>query len=186
MDDKETPCLDLTRMVLSRRQFLLGGGATMVILMVPGWRQGGLPRPMRARLAGYPRQRIGQISPLKLNQPVEFRYPYDHPNCRSYLIKLGTPAGGGVGPQKDIVAFNSLCTHMGGPLQGRYNAEHQVLGPCPIHLTTFDLTRHGMVISGHATQALPQVMLETERDDLYAIGVLGLIFGFHDNKAAPV
>jgi arsenite oxidase small subunit len=47
-----------------------------------------------------------------------------------------------------------------------------------LHLTTFDLTRHGMVISGHATESLPQIVLEVQGDDIYAVGVQGLVYGY--------
>lgn len=97
------------------------------------------------------------------------------------LVKLGAPASGGVGPKGDIVAFSTLCTHMGGPLAGTYKAEHKVLGPCPLHLTIFDMTRHGMVVAGHATESLPQVVLEVKGDNIYATGVLGLIYGKRNN-----
>ena len=40
-----------------------------------------------------------------------------------------------------------------------------------------------MVVAGHATEALPQVFLELEGDDIYAIGVLGLIYGYSSNVA---
>jgi arsenite oxidase small subunit len=66
---------------------------------------------------------------------------------------------------------------MGGPLDGTYKAKYQVLGPCPLHLTTFDLTKHGMVASGHATESLPQIVLELQGDDIYAVGVMGLVYG---------
>lgn len=168
-----------------RRRFLFGSTATLVTVMLPRWPWGGPLRPVRARMAGYERRRIGRLSALRLGQPLEFAYPYDHPGCRSLLVKLGVPAGGGVGPDGDVVAFNAFCTHQGGPLAGKYQASEQMLGPCPFHLTTFDLTRHGMVVSGHATEGLPQVLLEVEGDEIYAIGMLGLIFGFHDNRVAP-
>lgn len=60
-----------------------------------------------------------------------------------------------------------------------------MFGPCPIHLTTFDLTRHGMVVSGHATESLPQIVLETEGDDIYAVGVMGLLHNYASNLARP-
>ncbi|MFQ5434838.1 MAG: arsenate reductase (azurin) small subunit, partial [Anaerolineae bacterium] len=60
-----------------------------------------------------------------------------------------------------------------------------IAGPCPLHWSTFDLTRHGMVISGHATQGLPQIMLETDGDDIVATGVLGLLYGYYDNRVDP-
>jgi arsenite oxidase small subunit len=42
-----------------------------------------------------------------------------------------------------------------------------------------------MVVSGHATQGLPQIILELEGDDIMATGVMGLIFGYHDNQVNP-
>lgn len=163
---------------MSRRQFLLAGGAIVMVAATPGL---GLAAPMQALKADYSKVKIGKLSALKEGVPVEFSYPY--PNVRNILVKLGAPAGAGVGKDADVVAFNQQCTHMGGPLQGTYKAQHQVLGPCPLHLTTFDLTRHGMVVSGHATESLPQIVLETQGDDIYAVGVLGLIYGYSANVA---
>jgi arsenite oxidase small subunit len=156
---------------------LLGAGATVVTLSgVPG---AAVAQTWQALKADYPRKKVGTLSALKKGVPVEFEYPYA--KVRNMLVKLGTPAGGGVGPAGDIVAFNELCTHMGASVAGLYKDEHQVLGPCPLHLTTFDLTRHGMVVSGHATESLPQIILETRGNDIYAVGVMGLIFGHGSN-----
>lgn len=166
------------RACMSRRQFLLSGGTMVMLMAAPGL---GLAAPMQALKADYPKVKIGRLSALKQGVPMEFSYPY--PNVRNILVKLGAPAGAGVGKDADVVAFNQQCTHMGGPLQGTYKAQHQVLGPCPLHLTTFDLTRHGMVVSGHATESLPQIVLETRGDDIYAVGVLGLIHGYSANLA---
>ena len=80
-----------------------------------------------------------------------------------------------------MVAFNAICTHQGGPLQASYTAATKSVGACPFHLSTFDLTRYGILISGQAYQSLPQVMLELDGDDIYAVGVMGLIFGRHHN-----
>ena len=55
---------------------------------------------------------------------------------------------------------------------------------CPFHLSTFDLTRHGILISGQAYQSLPQVLLEVKGREIYAVGMIGLIFGRHDNLKA--
>ncbi len=168
---------------LSRRAFLLTSGLAVTVVAL-GTLPGTGPAaaaPSYALKAAYPRQRIGSLSALKVGQPVEFAYPY--PAVMNIVVKLGAPAGGGVGADGDVVAFNQQCTHMGGPLQGTYKAAYQVLGPCPLHLTTFDLTRHGMVVSGHATESLPQIVLETTGDALYAVGVMGLIFGYSGNLA---
>jgi arsenite oxidase small subunit len=171
------------RLCMSRRGFLLTGGLAVTVVVVEGLGGPALAQPPLALRADYPRQKIGTLAALKLNQPVEFKYPY--PSVGNVVVKLGVPAGGGAGPDADIVAFNLQCPHMGGPLQGTFKAQHQVLGPCPMHLTTFDLTRHGMVVSGQATESLPQVVLETVGTDIYAVGVMGLIYGFSANVRNP-
>jgi arsenite oxidase small subunit len=158
---------------MSRRQFLLSGGAVVTLAAVPGLAEAAAVK------AGYARKKIGKLSALKVGEPVAFNYPFA--DVRNILVKLGAPAGGGLGPDRDVVAFNQQCTHMGGPLDGTYKAKYQALGPCPLHLTTFDLTRHGMVISGHATESLPQIVLEVQGDDIYATGVMGLIYGHSTN-----
>jgi len=163
-----------------RRDFLFAAGATLVALTIPGLASA------QAKVAKYPRKKVGLLSKLKKGEPVEFRYPWDHANCNTVLLKLGQEAGGGIGPDKDVIAFNGLCPHMGWDIPvKKFFADPGIAGPCPGHWTTFDLTRHGMIVSGHATQGLPQVVLELDGDDLVAVGVLGLIFGFHDNKAEP-
>lgn len=158
------------RACMSRRAFLLASGSVVALAALPG-----LGQAAQMLKASYPKARIGRLSELKLGVPLEFSYPY--PNVSNILVKLGAPAGGGIGKDSDVVAFNQQCTHMGGPLNGTYKSEHQVLGPCPLHLTTFDLTRHGMVVSGHATESLPQIVLEVKGDDIYAVGVMGLVYG---------
>ncbi len=163
-----------SRMCMSRRQMLLSGGATVVLISLGG--MPGTAEAVQALKASYPRQKIGRLSALKNGVPLDFNYPY--PDIRNILVKLGVSAGAGIGAGKDIVAFNQQCTHMGGPLDGTYKPEHQVLGPCPLHLTTFDLTRHGMVVAGHATESLPQIVLEIKGDDIYAVGVMGLVYGY--------
>lgn len=171
---------------LSRRHFLLvgGAGATTLLLgeLFPG-RVFAEDAKRRGRFAAYPRKAIGQLSRLVQDQPLEFLYPDDGPHSISFLVKLGRPAGGGIGPAQDVVAFNALCAHQGGILRDAYRAPHKVAGPCPVHLTTFDLTRHGIVVAGHATENLPQVVLELEGDDIYAVGILGLIYGYPSNVA---
>ncbi len=172
--------------ILSRREFLKLKGASLVALTLPPSlvRQGMSPT-LYAQRTDYPREVVGKLSELSIGEPISFRYPWDHPAATNFLLRLPEPAGGGVGPEADVVAFNSFCTHQGGPLAGQFHPELGVAGPCPLHWTTFDLTRHGMVISGHATLGLPQVVLETEGDDIVAVGVQGLIFSYYDNRVDP-
>jgi len=167
------PCL------VNRRTFLLTGGIATTVIMVgiPGLPQAQTP----AVVATYPRKFIARLSELVVDEPFDFEYPDEGAYAESILIKLGREAGGGLGPDKDVVAFNYTCTHQGGPLQGTYQAADKALGPCPLHLTTFDLTRHGIFISGQAYQSLPQVLMELDGDDIYAVGMFGLIYGRYDN-----
>ncbi len=167
------PCL------VNRRNFLLTGGIATTVIMVgiPGLPEAQTP----AVVATYPRKFIARLSELVVDEPFDFEYPDEGAYAESILIKLGREAGGGLGPDKDVVAFNYTCTHQGGPLQGTYQAADKALGPCPLHLTTFDLTRHGIFISGQAYQSLPQVLMELEGDDIYAVGMFGLIYGRYDN-----
>ena len=167
------PCL------VSRRQFLLSGGLTTAVVMVgiPGLAVAETP----AIVSTYPRRYIARLSSLKVDEPVDFQYPDEGEYCESMLVRLGVRAGGGIGPDRDVVAFNYTCTHQGGPLDGTYQATDKALGPCPMHLTTFDLVRHGIFISGQAYQSLPQVLLELDGDEIHAVGMFGLIYGRFDN-----
>jgi len=174
------------RFLVDRRRFLFGVGAAVTTLSLPGWMvRRGMAAQMQTEVAKFPLRVIAKMSELKTGDIVAFNYPWDHPNAANFLMKLGALAGGGIGPDRDIVAFNSFCTHQGGPLAGKFNTEIGVAGPCPLHWTTFDLTRYGMVVAGHATLGLPQIMLELDADDIVATGVMGLIFGYDDNAVDP-
>ncbi|MFQ5707118.1 MAG: arsenate reductase (azurin) small subunit [bacterium] len=163
---------------ISRRQFLFYGAGAVSTLALSSIFGATAAFASEAKFAQYPHKKIASLSDLKLDTPLEFLYPNSDPTyAQCFLVKLGEKAGGGVGPDQDIVAFSSLCTHMGGLLNKSYNAEHKVAGPCPSHLSTFDLTRHGMVVAGHAVESLPQIVLEVKGNDVYATGVAGLIFG---------
>lgn len=166
--------------VMNRRSFLLTSGVTTATVMVAIHTGEGLAQAP-AVVATYPRKLVAKLSELKSDEPVDFSYPDDNAYSESMLVKLGRKAGGGLGPDRDVVAFNYTCTHQGGPLQGTYQSADKALGPCPLHLTTFDLTRHGIFISGQAYQSLPQVLLELDGDDIYAVGMFGLIYGRFDN-----
>lgn len=129
----------------------------------------------------YPRVRVGSLSSLSVGDVVDFQYPTE--DAAASLFKLGRPAAGGIGPDGDIVAFATDCTHMGCPLRGAFNPDHGVLGPCGCHFTTFDLGRRGQVVIGQATEDLPQIVLDLDGDDILAVGTLGIVYGFRDNLA---
>jgi arsenite oxidase small subunit len=160
------------------------------MMLASQFTESGMAEELMAEVAAYERKKVASLSDLKVDTPVAMFYPFDASdlNSLSLIVKLGVPASGGVGPNSDIVAFSTLCTHVGGDLSGTdrtYLKDHKILGPCPLHLTTFDLRRHGMVVAGHATQSLPQVVLEADGNDIYATGVLGLIYGKRDSADPP-
>ena len=165
----------------SRRQFLLMGGTATATVLLPGLKGIGAEKVEAAVMSKYPRVKIGSLKKLKTDKPIVFSYPDKGKFSKSILVKLGTRAGGGVGPKQDVVAFNSFCTHQGGKLDDLYKRKDKAIGPCPYHLSTFDLTRHGIIVAGHATESLAQVVLETKGDDIYAVAVIGLIYGRNSN-----
>jgi len=169
--------------LMSRRRFLLTSSAATATATVLVTLNPGTPHAQQvpAVIATYPRKLIAKLSDLKVDKPFDFTYPDDGAYSESMVVKLGVEAGGGIGAKKDIVAFNYSCTHQGGDLSGTYKGDTKSLGACPLHLSTYDLTRHGILISGQAYQSLPQVLLELEGNDIYAIGVFGLIYGRYDN-----
>jgi arsenite oxidase small subunit len=69
---------------------------------------------------------------------------------------------------------------MGGDLSAGLREKNQML-VCAEHLTSYDLTRHGIVVAGHATESLPQIVLEVRRGDIYAVAIAGLLYGYHRN-----
>lgn len=169
----------------SRREFLKGsagvaGGLGVLAFPVGLDRVFEAVSPQVQRLTQtYPRSMVAELAELEGGEPVDFRYPLEGQS--NFLVKLGTPATGGVGPSRDIVAFSYICSHMGCPLNGFYNREHKMLGPCPCHYSRFDLSKGGILILGQATQTLPQITLETQGEEIYATGVTGLLYGYWNN-----
>jgi arsenite oxidase small subunit len=188
---------------LTRREFILigaaGGAVAAVGVVIPLTRQaeeskttvgpeggpgaGGSPAPPAAVVGFVPRVRVASVGAVRSDRPITFEYPLQ--GQRNILVKLDTPVGTGVGPDQDIVAYSQLCTHMG-CLVEEYRPEYKTLGPCPCHFSTFDLAHNGMVSLGQATQNLPQVLLSVEGDDIYATGVIRLVYGFANTlQGAP-
>lgn len=161
---------------MTRRRALVLGGSAIAVLAVHGT---GATAQQLVK-SDYPRKTIAHLNGLEPGKVLTFTYPNEE--IENILVALGEEAGGGIGAGRNIVAFNTICPHMGGYLDAStYNPSHSSLGPCPLHLTTFDLSRHGMVISGHATESLPQIVLELEGDAIVATGVMGLFYGYSQN-----
>ena len=175
---------------VDRRSFLkLSGLATGIIL------SGGAVvvssvgrRPLAAAAASqaekvelaypdYPDVVIANLADVKSGEPIFFEYP--QAGQKNMLVKIDRPAEEGVGPDTDIVAFSTACAHMGAPLDDVYNHDYGMLGPCPLHFSTFDLAKSGMNVMGKSVEWLPQVVLKADDNgDIRATGMYGLIYGY--------
>ncbi len=160
---------------LSRRDFLFAGASGVILTSFPS-----MGSATQRKQGFYPEEKVIQLARLRPGELHYFEYP-EKSSHMCMLVRLGEPAGGGIGPHKDIVSFHTMCTHMGRQLIGRYNHDHKILGPCPVHLSVFDLTKYGMLTSGQATQSLPQVILEYKNSWIVAKGYTQLIYGHHTN-----
>lgn len=169
----------------TRREFLqklgIGMGGLVVGVVATRYLAGGeTVEKVLVAYPDHPNVRIANVKDLQKGKPVVFEYPLA--GQRSILVKLGKPAEEGVGPDKDIVAFSAFCSHMGMPLDNLFKGDLGLLGPCPGHFTTFDLARSGMMVTGKATEHLPQIALEIDQaGDIHAVGTYGLIYGYRDN-----
>ena len=158
---------------IGRRHFLRGGGmaAAGVAAGAIAARDAEAAPPL-ARVA-YPGAKLANVKDLKVDRPVDIAYPdADSPGV---LLKLGRAVEGGVGPDRDIVAFSTLCPHKGFPLN--YVAADKTLN-CPGHYSRFDCEKSGMQIWGQATQNLAQFRLRVDGNgDIHAHGVDEQIYG---------
>ncbi len=157
---------------VGRRQFLRGGGvaaagvATAMVLPTEAQAKGGA-------LVDYPVNRLGNVSNLKINQPMEVAYPDG--DAPGVLLKLGKRVEGGAGPDGDIVGFSTVCPHKGFALN--YSSDDRSFN-CPGHYSRFDPEAGGQQIHGQATSNLPQYMLRVDaKGDIYAEGVDDLLYG---------
>ena len=166
---------------ISRRVFLkLSGGMAAgagVMVAGVGATQAAQGEVGRATLP-YPQKAIGKAKALRNNVPVSFQYPDAASPC--VMVKMGNPVPNGIGPDKDIVAYSVLCTHMG--CQVSYDTQTRAF-KCPCHFSTFDAEKTGQMIIGQATENLPQIMLEynAKDDSVRAVAVNGLIYGRQSN-----
>lgn len=167
---------------LTRRDFLKisGGVAAGTGVAVAGLAQAG---PVEAAEVGrvslpYKTKAVGLARKLPVNEAVAFSYPDASSPCA--LIKTGKMVAGGVGPDGDIVAYSTLCTHMGCPVS--YDGQARAF-KCPCHYSMFDPEKNGQMVCGQATEELPRIVLkyDAQTDAVSAVGVEGLIYGRQAN-----
>lgn len=167
-----------------RRAFLKAGGTALAgTAMIPihaahAATSSTAPVPT-AVPATLPRQLAAKALRLPLNQATAFHYPDAQSPC--YLLRLGQAVPGGVGPNRDIVAYSAMCSHMGCPVN--YDAASQTF-KCGCHYSSFDAGHGGQQICGQATRNLPRIVLEydAKTDAVHAIGIDGLLYGRQANR----
>lgn len=169
---------------LSRRIFLKSSSSAAAAIGAVG--AAALPLSAQAASAAgsgsttlnYPKRAVGKAGAMPVNQAVAFSYPDASSPC--VAIRMGSPVMGGVGPNKDIVAFSSMCTHMGCPVA--YDGGTRTF-KCGCHFSIFDPENGGQMVCGQATEDLPRVMLsyDAKTDAVTAAGIDGLLYGRQAN-----
>jgi arsenite oxidase small subunit len=175
----------ITRSLLSPSEVLATESSTTTV-STPTTSQTGI----QPSTPGFPVLMVANVSDLKVNEVVYFNYPLQTTNQASILVKLGTKASGGVGPDGDIVAFSQVCQHLGcdygyvsaGGSPG-CDSSYTAAGPvgyCCCHGSVYDLTKGAKVIAGPAPRPLPQVILKVDSSgNIYATGMTPpTIFGY--------
>jgi arsenite oxidase small subunit len=167
---------------ISRRNFLKisGGAAAGASVSVAGLAHAGKAEAHdvgRATLP-YPAKPVAMARSMPVNQAVPFSYPDASSPCAA--IKLGYPVKGGAGPDGDIVAYSTLCTHMGCPVA--YDTTEKTF-KCPCHFSIFDTEKQGQMVCGQATENLPRIVLDydSKTGAVRAVAVEGLIYGRQSN-----
>lgn len=157
----------------TRRDFLkLGSAGVAGLVAVPS-----MAGPAgAAESVRYPVVSVGRLKDIGVGATIPFAYP--DPRSPAMLLRLSEPAAGGVGPNREIVAYSTLCTHKGCTVAFRPERKMFI---CPCHWSTFDPAKSGTLIIGQASQHLPQIELRIESGIVRAIGVVGLIYGRNTN-----
>ena len=168
---------------LSRREFFkqsggLAAGAGLVTGAIPNSAFAATAADAGNAVLPYPRKALGTAAQIATGQAVAFSYPDESSPCT--LLKMGRPVEAGVGPGRDIVAYSTLCTHMGCPVG--YDAKSACF-KCPCHYSTFDAEKGGQMICGQATENLPRIVLEYDAagETVTAVAVSGLLYGRQSN-----
>jgi arsenite oxidase small subunit len=149
------------------------------------------------------------VSVKTLEKQVSYVFQYPYKGTPSVLLNLGSPLAGGaelktaqgeayhwaggVGPDKSVVAYVSICTHqLAYPTKSQSFINFQKgksefagkpdLITCCLHNSAFDPAEGGKVVMGPAPQPLPTIVLDydAKEDALYATGVLGAGEVFED------
>ncbi len=164
---------------LSRRAFMKVGGLAAGAGAAAAVLTPSLAEAAESRVTlPYKPKAIGQAKGMKVAAPQGFTYPDEGSPC--IAVKMGEAVPGGVGPDRDIVAYSMLCTHQGCPTQ--YDAASRCF-KCPCHFTVFDAEKEGQMVCGQAPSSLPRIVLDydAKTDTVRAVAVDGLLYGRASN-----
>jgi arsenite oxidase small subunit len=169
---------------MERRTFLklaaAAGGAVTVAALLSTLKAGTFVPPPTA-VAAWPIVTVTNISKLTNLMPLVFYYPLT--STPNYLVKLGVAATGGIGPDKDVVAFSAICQHLGcqygflapgaSPVCNSSFKAVIPMGYCCCHGSQYDFVDGAKVIGGPAPRPVPMVMLQldTATGDISAVGM---------------
>ena len=183
---------------MERRQFLEGCAAASFGAWSSSWAQSAPRTYTRSRLVDIHNRPI-RLAALQNEVNYVFQYPFESTPC--ILVKLRkavtVPASlrrqdgtsyawqGGVGPDRNAVAFSAICAHkLAYPTREvsfiRYQREKsatsgaRVIHCCADH-SVYDPADGARVLSGPAPQPLAGILLEhaAADDGLYALGTVG-------------
>ena len=169
---------------MERRTFLklaaAAGGAITIAALLSTLKAGTFVPPPTTT-AAWPTVTVTNINKLTNLTPVVFYYPLT--STPNYLVKLGVAATGGIGPEKDIVAFSAICQHLGceygfvaprgsPPCNAAYKAT-MPMGYCCCHGSQYDFVHGAKVIGGPAPRPVPMVQLQlnSATGDISAVGM---------------
>ena len=163
----------------SRREFLkFTGGVAAGAAALPMNAEAAPATDAGNAVLQYNAKAVGKAGSLGVNQAVSFTFPDASSPCA--LLKMGSPVPGGVGPNQDIVAYSTMCTHMGCPVA--YDGAQRVFR-CPCHFSIFDAEKAGQMVCGQATENLPRIVLKynNKDDTVSAVSIVGLLYGRQSN-----
>ena len=176
---------------MGRRNFLklaaaVGGAVT--IMAVASSIKAATFVPTSTTPLAWPKVTVTNINQVQPLVPVAFNYPLT--NTPNFLVKLGVAADNGVGPDRDIVAFSTICQHLGclfsfvptgaSPVCNPSYKAAFPMGYCCCHGSQYDFVHGAKVIGGPAARPGPMVQLEVDAatGDITAVGMTApTIFG---------
>jgi arsenite oxidase small subunit len=176
---------------MDRRTFLklvaAAGGAVTVAAVLSSIKAATFV-PTPTTVLAWPQVTITNINQLTPLTPIIFNYPLT--NTPNILVKLGVAATNGIGPDNDIVAFSSICQHLGCqysfiPTGGSpiCNASYKAplpMGYCCCHGSQYDFVHGAKVIGGPAPRPVPMVQIQYDlgTSNINAVGMMPpTIFG---------